>query len=270
MQKRNLVLAVGLALAVGCVAPDDEGDGWVDRGGKADDGGGYPALIINESGDGQVFDVLDGQDVIVQLPSSPTTGHEWVVAETDRTFGYPYSIDYLAPSRGQGSGGVTHLTWKTRSFAPMTGRHTVVLELRRHWEDPRVTAAADSFSFTVEIHRAGFAAVVIEDADDGEIFDVVQGQDVIVRLEENPATGYEWTVAYTDRTLGYPEYVTYVPVSEATGAGGYTEMMWRTESPRDMAGKHSVRLELRRPWEPAEIASVESFGFSVLIAGVEE
>lgn len=265
MLNRKLALGLAIALAAGCVAEEDAADGWLDPGGKADDGSGYPAVIIDESGDGQLFDVLDGQEVIVRLPLNPTTGYQWVVAETDRTFGYPNTTEFAESSRAAGRGGFALLVWKTGALVPMIGRHTVVLELRRVWEDPRVTAAARSFTFTVDIQRDGPPAIVIEEGDEGGSFELIQGQDIIVRLTSNPTTGYEWIVVATDRTLGHPAHINQVPSSESTGGGGYTELVWDTDTPLDLTGEHRVLLELRRSWEPPEIASVRSFGFSVEI-----
>jgi eight-cysteine-cluster-containing protein len=106
------------------------------------------AVIIDESGDGATFQVTKGQVVILRLPSNPTTGYNWAIAATDRTFGYPFATAYYPDDYATGSGGITEMRWSTQSPLPMLGSHTVSLSYKRPWEAEN---AADLFTFTVEI-----------------------------------------------------------------------------------------------------------------------
>ncbi|MBW2458409.1 MAG: protease inhibitor I42 family protein [Deltaproteobacteria bacterium] len=107
-------------------------------------------LYIDEADEGQTFDVTEGELVVVRLPGNITTGYEWTVAATDKTFGYPIEETYL-PDQGTeqqaGSGGVFEKVWETKGFLPMAGPHRVELEYRRSWE----TEGIDTFTFTVNI-----------------------------------------------------------------------------------------------------------------------
>ena len=86
----------------------------------------------------------EGQDVVVELPTNPSTGYTWKVVATDQTFGYP-TEEFVGPdSNVVGAGGTLKLTWKTRSAAQMLGGHSVKLEYRRPWEQD--VPAAKTFS----------------------------------------------------------------------------------------------------------------------------
>jgi len=139
-----LLLVAPLSWATGCGGEniDSSGDFMTDEPDHT--------LTIDETGDGQTFDVIEGELVVVRLPGNITTGYEWTVAETDRTFGYPIEESYLTDQGAEqqiGGGGIFEKIWKTKGFLPMAGAHTVVLEYKRSWE----TEAIDSFTFTVNI-----------------------------------------------------------------------------------------------------------------------
>ena len=82
--------------------------------------------------------VAQGQLVVVELPASSATFYEWVVVETDRTFGHP-ETEYLQDTE--------RLTWRTDGYLSTVGKHHVVLEYRH----PAIAEPADTFSFTVVI-----------------------------------------------------------------------------------------------------------------------
>jgi predicted secreted protein len=108
------------------------------------------SLVLTEADNGRTISVPEGQNVVVKLASNPTTGYEWSIASTDRTFGYPYYKRFLPSESGAvGSGGVQRMTWKTKGGISMVGRHQVKLEYKRPWETN--VAAARTFKFTVEV-----------------------------------------------------------------------------------------------------------------------
>ncbi|MFO0675968.1 MAG: protease inhibitor I42 family protein [Polyangiaceae bacterium] len=112
-------------------------------------------LTLTSTDDGGRFTVARGRDVVVRLPSNPSTGYSWGVTSTNRTFGYPksstYEADPLPPGSGPvvGGGGTEVFTWSTSSGLPMTGTHTVRLGYRRPWETN--VAPIETFTFTVTI-----------------------------------------------------------------------------------------------------------------------
>ena len=109
----------------------------------------------------------------------------------------------------------------------------------------------------------------ITDADNEKTVTITKGQGVLVKLSSNPTTGYKWSVASTDRTFGYPAYDKYVSsspggASAAVGSGGIQRFSWKTNSPLNMVGSHTVKLEYKRPWE-MNIAPAKTFTFTVKI-----
>lgn len=144
--KTMLVLACAASLALAGCAVDTQST--VDEMTEAPDT--TEAVVIDESGNGQSFDVIEGQRIILRLPGNPTTGYEWTVASTDRTFGYPSSEQYLADDGGAGSGGTYEFVWSTDRVLSVVGTHTVVMHYGRSWEQEPI----DEFTFTVEVVAA--------------------------------------------------------------------------------------------------------------------
>ncbi|MBW2525573.1 MAG: protease inhibitor I42 family protein [Deltaproteobacteria bacterium] len=223
------------------------------------------SVIIDETGDGQTFDVVEGQDVILRLPGNPTTGYAWTVGSTDRTFGYPSSEEYVADGDRTGGSGVYLFVWQTDGALPMVGAHTVEMHYAREW----MSEPEQTFTFTVNVIAADAPTtepLVIDEGGDGQSFDVEAGTNVLVRLPGNPTTGYEWAVASTDRTFGYPESEQYIPnESEGmVGGGGVFELQWATSGALPMEGSHTVVLAYRRSWEEEP---ADTFTFTVNILG---
>ncbi|MBS2016958.1 MAG: protease inhibitor I42 family protein [Deltaproteobacteria bacterium] len=108
----------------------------------------------------------------------------------------------------------------------------------------------------------------LTDADNGKTITVDKGRNVLLKLGANPSTGYSWTVASTTRTLGYPisdRFVASPPAADgAVGSGGLQRFVWKTASPLETVGSHTVRLEYKRPWE-ANIAPAKTYSFTVNI-----
>lgn len=110
--------------------------------------GAASGLQLDENDDGGSFAVTEGDDVVLSLPSSPSTGYSWVITSTDRSFGYGEET-FKADSSAIGSGGTSIFTWKTSGPIPLTGKHTVKLEYKQPWDT--TTPAQDTFTFTVDI-----------------------------------------------------------------------------------------------------------------------
>ncbi len=272
-----IMFLAAAALLGGCAAQEDANiPSDLDDDGKADVWGedGDEAVIIDEAGVGQTFDVLEGQYVVVRLPSNPVTGYDWQVVSTDRTFGYPEVTDFISDDSGRpGSGGITELVWVTEGMFPMVGSHTVVLGYVRSWEED--VEPEQTFTFTVSIISNGEPTsgdAVIDESGDGQTFDVVEGVAVVVQLPSNPSTGYDWQVVTTDRTFGYPSVTNFIlDESAPDGSGGITEFIWATEGISSMVGSHTVVLGYVRSWEEdAEPEQTFTFTVNIVSADVQE
>lgn len=108
-------------------------------------------------------------------------------------------------------------------------------------------------------------SLAITDADSGKTVTVRKGQSILVKLSSNPTTGYKWAVASTDRTFGYPATDTFSGASASgpVGSGGLQKLTWKTNSPLNMVGSHTVKLEYKRSWETG--APAKTFTFTVKI-----
>lgn len=84
----------------------------------------------------------------------------------------------------------------------------------------------------------------IEVRTDGSTVRVSVGDRVIVRLQENPTTGYLWSIAGAgDPVDSERDYL--VPGGPSPGAAGEHVFVLRAVK----AGKAEVAFVLRRPWE---------------------
>jgi len=222
-------------------------------------------VYVDETGDGMTFEVVKGQDVVLNLPGNPTTGNTWTVASTTRSFGYPQSEDYQADGDQVGGGGVFEFLWVTDGFLPMEGSHTVVM----HYAASPDEEPIDTFTFTVDLIAAdqqGPVPLIIDESGNETTVDVVAGTEVLVLLGGNPTAGCEWVVTVTDRTFGYPQSEHFAPDGDAVGGGGTFEFVWVTESFMPMEGAHTVVLEYQCT---SESEPADTFTFTVNILGAQ-
>ena len=89
------------------------------------------------------------------------------------------------------------------------------------------------------------AAITLTEADEGKTVDVHVGDTVVLRLPENPTTGYRWSFDDLDTAAVSVQEGEHVHSSEAVGSGG--EMTWRL-TPAS-AGTTQIRLKLWRQWQ---------------------
>lgn len=90
--------------------------------------------------------------------------------------------------------------------------------------------------------------VQIDHNANGSTVALLPGQSLIIRLPENPTTGYRWAVeASGGMTLVSDDFS---PTGVGVGAGGTRTMEWRSAA----SGNQRITLALRRPWEAAEAA----------------
>jgi len=105
-------------------------------------------VVLKVADDGKTVQAKAGQDVVVKLAANPSSGYNWHVESTNRTFGYPQaSFEGGGAGAPVGSGGTAVLTWKTGGPLPMVGSHTVKLKYSRGENG----TAEKKFSFTVKI-----------------------------------------------------------------------------------------------------------------------
>ncbi len=91
--------------------------------------------------------------------------------------------------------------------------------------------------------------VQIGAAEDGQDVKLGQGQELVVQLEANPTTGYQWILAEGGKAIlkqeGAPVYTAKTHSPLIMGAGGIETWRFRATYP----GREVLRFEYRRPWE---------------------
>jgi predicted secreted protein len=101
---------------------------------------------LTDGDNGKTVTVKAGSDIVVELSSNPSTGHDWVVAEQGARLARPASEFEAAQTARDGAGGIRRFIWKT---AGVSGEQTVTLHYRR--PQLRDTPPLKTFRFTVRV-----------------------------------------------------------------------------------------------------------------------
>jgi len=104
------------------------------------------------------------------------------------------------------------------------------------------------------------AGILFTKKDHGRTVTAREGDIIVVRVDENPTTGYIWEMVSALNSLNPVESVYTESSDPAMGSGGKREMHFVAEG----RGPQEISLQLRRPWEPPEKA-VDHLRVSVLI-----
>lgn len=97
-------------------------------------------------------------------------------------------------------------------------------------------------------------------ADDGRTIESRAGSEVVIRLPENPSTGYAWKID-VDKAHVSVERQFFEQRDDRVGGGGETTWVLRASRP----GVTTVRLMLWRSWE-GERAAIQRFRVTLRIA----
>jgi inhibitor of cysteine peptidase len=90
------------------------------------------------------------------------------------------------------------------------------------------------------------ADVVFSEKDNGALVEVTLGSKVTVELDENPTTGYQWTIDSVDEVFLVPEGDAFLVGEQmGLGAGGVRRLFFRAKG----AGSSSLSLTYKRPWQ---------------------
>ena len=98
------------------------------------------------------------------------------------------------------------------------------------------------------------AEINVDIASDGRSLAAALGDEVVVRLDEIPTSGYRWEVREFDPAVLERLDDEFTPFAGAgLGAGGTHEFRFRVVG----RGQTALRLTHRRSWEPATAAADE-------------
>jgi len=115
-------------------------------------------------------------------------------------------------------------------------------------------------SLTLSPGCGGKGEVRVSAGDNGSQVTLEVGQTLVLSLESNPTTGYEWEIAEIDEAIlkeTHHEYKADWPV--LIGSGGRDIWHFRAEA----EGRTTLTLNYRRSWEKAE--PIQTFSVEVVV-----
>jgi inhibitor of cysteine peptidase len=107
--------------------------------------------------------------------------------------------------------------------------------------------------------------VLLSDIDRSSTVSVPLSEEVVLELQENPSTGYRWTIETTGESVTELAS-TYAPLPSA-GIGGGGRRIVRFLATRP--GTTSIRAALRRPWEQPD-RTINQYVVTINVAGSDD
>lgn len=104
--------------------------------------------------------------------------------------------------------------------------------------------------------------VDVSTADNGARVEVRAGDAIVLRLPDNPTTGYRWQLLPVDGDILVLDDEGYLPSGAGVGSGGTAT--WRLRAVRE--GTTVVAATRWRPWE-GEASVIDRYSISVQVAG---
>ena len=106
-------------------------------------------VTVSAEQSGTSVALTSGQDLVVRLPSNPSTGYRWIYVEPKdavlRVDG-PSSFETQSAGGAVGAGGTE--VWKLAPFKP--GQQQLRFEYRRPWEQDVAPSRIATYSVTVQ------------------------------------------------------------------------------------------------------------------------
>ena len=107
------------------------------------------------------------------------------------------------------------------------------------------------------------SSIPLTEADKDTTIDVPQGSEVVIRLEENPTTGYVWALAQTDDTVLPLERSDFsATLGAGVGAGGIRTFTFTAGEP----GTAHLQLKLWREWQ-GDPSTIERYDVVIRVHG---
>ncbi len=111
------------------------------------------------------------------------------------------------------------------------------------------------------MRRLEVSELTLTQAEKGGSFEVRQDDVIVVRLPENPTTGYRWAIEEIDEEVLEPETSDFAMRPDAAiGGGGERRLGFRAKR----AGTAHVELKLARAWEE-EGQGIDRYDFTIQV-----
>lgn len=113
------------------------------------------------------------------------------------------------------------------------------------------------------VAATGLVQQMYTESDNGKTISVSVGEPFMVRLAENPSTGYSWNLTFDDGLkLDNDQYVAREVPANIVGSGGNHEWTFTPEK----QGMYVISGIYKRPWEPTT-GSEQRFMLTVNVIG---
>jgi inhibitor of cysteine peptidase len=106
-------------------------------------------VTVSADQSGMSVALASGQDLVVRLPSNPTTGYRWIYVEPkDAVLRVDGPSSYEAQSAGGAAGAGGTEIWKLAPLKP--GQQQLRFEYRRPWEQDVAPSRVATYTVTVK------------------------------------------------------------------------------------------------------------------------
>jgi inhibitor of cysteine peptidase len=104
------------------------------------------------------------------------------------------------------------------------------------------------------------ASIEVDAQSNGKTISLASGQALLIRLAENPTSGFRWFVAsHGSMRLDADEFTPADTSIGGIGAGGTRQLQWSVAVP----GRSEIVLALKRAWDAGD-AAIEHFQLTVV------
>lgn len=190
------------------------------------------AMTVGMEENGQTVVIQPGNVLLVALEGA--ADGEWMLVQSD-----PMVVQPLGGwQRDPGEGGAAKALFR-RYFLAVAGGTS---DLRFEFIQADGVRSKEGYALTVTappLEPGSSGAVAVTEADAGDAFTLVTGDTLVVRLNANPATGYDWRVVSTNDALlpaaGEPSYASS---ADLPGAGGVATFRFLAKA----AGEATVQI----------------------------
>jgi predicted secreted protein len=108
-------------------------------------------------------------------------------------------------------------------------------------------------------------ALVITEDDSGKTLQIGVGQNITIKLQANPTTGYDWQVTQPDAALGTPTK-RFSRNGDGTGSGGVDTFTWKWSPQLHVNESHDIQMAYERAL-PGSVPPAKTFKVTIYIAG---
>lgn len=190
------------------------------------------SITVGMDENGQTVTILAGSVLLVALEGA--ADGEWVLVQSDPMVVQPLGDWQRDPGERDDA--------KARFHRYFLGVDGGAADLRFDFVNADDTTSAEGYLLTVVVpprEPGASGAVVATAADAGGTFTLVTGDTLVVRLEANPTTGYDWRVVSThDALLPTAGEPVYASSADLPGAGGVDTFRFLAKA----AGEATVQI----------------------------